>query len=303
MFFRLLTISFLCFSSLVNAANPSLNTAEQTLYDLVNTYRQQNGLPSIPISPALTQVARTHVADLNQNTPTGSCNLHSWSNQGNWSGCCYTGNDTAQCMWNKPREISSYQGTGYENAYMTTAKVTPENALSAWQQSTGHNEVILNLGIWENISWKAIGVALENNHAVLWFGEESDNSQFDNNSATNTTTTSNTIATTDNNTAQCAMPFLNPDFSIHLPSVFFANTVYGFDLNYIGNSAFKLNPNTVTIQPQAPSICDAQLSNAGRLSISEIELFTGDKVDNIILNWVPQFPNSSAEDIIFVLDY
>ena len=294
MFFRLASISLLCFSSLINAANPSLNTAEQTLYDLVNSYRQQNGLPAIPISAALTQVARTHVADLNQNTPSGSCNLHSWSNQGNWSGCCYTGNDTAQCMWNKPREISSYEGTGYENAYMTTAGVTPENALTAWQNSTGHNQVILNLSIWANVSWQAIGIALENNYAVLWFGEETDSSQFDN---SNNSPTNNTNITT-----PCSPPFLNSDFSIHLPAVTFTNKLYSFNLNYINNGAFKLDSNSITIQSQAASACDAQLSDVGRLFIPEIELFTGDKVNDIVLNWNPNFPGSDNNSIIFVLE-
>ena len=49
--------------------------------DVINRYRQEQGLPAIPISVSLTLVAEAHVKDLQAANPvTGSCNLHSWSN-------------------------------------------------------------------------------------------------------------------------------------------------------------------------------------------------------------------------------
>ena len=102
------------------------------------------------------------------------CNLHSWSNQGMWTACCYTADHAqAQCMWDKPRELTTYPGNGYENAafgYATTA-----GAMAGWKASPGHNDVMLNLGTWTNTTWLAVGAAFQpNGYAVLWFGEVTD---------------------------------------------------------------------------------------------------------------------------------
>jgi len=48
-------------------------------------------------------------------------------------------------------------------------------ALKLWIESNGHNNVMLNKGIWRKISFKGIGVGLCGNYAVVWFGEYSDN--------------------------------------------------------------------------------------------------------------------------------
>lgn len=282
MFYRLLAIATFCWSQGLWAANPSLNAEEQALYEQLNAYRQQNGLTAIPISPALTQVARAHVSDLNQNPPTGSCNLHSWSAQGSWNSCCYTGNDTAQCMWDKPREISGYQGNGFETAYMNSGVVNADNALSAWKSSTAHNDVLLNVGIWQYMAWNAVGIGLAQHYAVLWFGTQTDNSQFDSNST------------------QCPVTTVNAQFSAHLPAVTWSGAVYHADLEYIGGAAFQLNPATLGANAQSPSACDAQLSNTGRLSIPQLLLSTGEQLNNIILQWQPNFPNH-VNDTVFIL--
>jgi len=68
------------------------------------------------------QVAVLHTLDMNANGAIqGTCNMHSWSDQGFglWNGCCYTPDHAqAQCMWDKPRQISGgvFTGNGYENA-------------------------------------------------------------------------------------------------------------------------------------------------------------------------------------------
>ena len=63
-------------------------------------------------------VAEAHVQDLSYNQPVGGqCNMHSWSDRGSWSGCCYTDDHAAsQCMWDKPRELTRYPGNGFEIA-------------------------------------------------------------------------------------------------------------------------------------------------------------------------------------------
>lgn len=145
-----------------------------TLIDLVNAYRAENGLPAIPASSSLCTVAATHTRDLAEHHPdTGSCNLHSWSDQGSWTPCCYTPDHAqATCMWNKPRELSSYPGNGYENAF--AGSDDPATALEAWKHSAGHNAVILNQDIWADHPWGALGADIHGGYAVLWFGEEPD---------------------------------------------------------------------------------------------------------------------------------
>ncbi len=146
------------------------------LVDLVNAYRAENGLPAIPASPSLCTVATTHVHDLADNGPhlqPGGCNLHSWSDQGSWSPCCYTPDHAqAQCMWDKPSELSVYPGYGYENA--ASGVSSPAQGLAAWKSSPPHNEVILNLGIWANHPWQALGADVHQGFSVLWFGEQVD---------------------------------------------------------------------------------------------------------------------------------
>ena len=143
------------------------------LIRLVNEYRATNSLPAIPASPSLCRVASAHTRDLAANPPEGSCNLHSWSTEGSWGACCYTADHAAaQCMWDKPRELTDYPGNGYENAYRGSND--PRAALSGWMGSGGHNDVILNRGIWATHPWLAIGADIHEGYAVLWFGEQND---------------------------------------------------------------------------------------------------------------------------------
>lgn len=158
--------------------NSSLNEPEQELYRRIMEYRKEKGLPAIALSPALNLVAKTHVKDLSENNPIGGgCNLHSWSSKGNWTACCYTPDHArADCIWKKPRELTSYTGNGYEIAHYSSAGATPSSALEGWKRSSGHNEVMINGGRWAALNWKAIGIAIYKEYAVVWFGEEEDKS-------------------------------------------------------------------------------------------------------------------------------
>jgi uncharacterized protein YkwD len=152
-------------------------TPAERLASLVNEYRGEQSLHSIPISPSLTQVAEAHVKDLERNRPVGACNGHSWSPAGDWSACCYTADHAqAKCMWDKPREITrgAYKGAGFEIFYWTGGRATPEGALSSWKSSPGHHGVILNHGVWSTSRWQAVGVAISEHYAVIWFGQEPD---------------------------------------------------------------------------------------------------------------------------------
>jgi uncharacterized protein YkwD len=158
-----------------------LSKGEADLAILINKYRAEYRLSPIPLSASLSEVARIHCQDLaTSDAYQGNCNLHSWSDKGKWSSCCYTPDHKhAACMWNKPRELTSYPGDGFEIAYFTTATYEPagklaEEILKAWKGSPLHNEIIINQGKWRSENWKAMGVGIWNGYATVWFGREDD---------------------------------------------------------------------------------------------------------------------------------
>jgi uncharacterized protein YkwD len=152
-----------------------LSSEEKRLYDLIMAYRKSKKLKSIPFSGQLTKVAQEHVRDLAANYDyenRGECNPHSWSDKGTWTPCCYTGDPAkAACMWNKPKEIAGYDSEGYEIAYFSSGGASAVEGLEGWKKSSGHNPVIVNSGIWSKIEWKAVGIGIYEQYAVVWFGE------------------------------------------------------------------------------------------------------------------------------------
>jgi hypothetical protein len=181
--FSIVMLVFIQLSFLGQTEKSILSLEEQKLYDLIMEYRKSKGLKSIPLSNSLTFVAQTHSRDLSENKPDlkSKCNAHSWSDQGEWSSCCYTSDHKqASCMWDKPKELTSYKGTGYEISVGSSDPrfsdfiCTPEYALKSWQGSFHHNNVIVNKGIWAEDEWKAMGIGLYKGFAVIWFGKLSD---------------------------------------------------------------------------------------------------------------------------------
>lgn len=159
----------------------SLSAVEKSLYLKIMEYRAQQGLAAITLSSSLTYVAQTHAVDLANNHPNvGYCNLHSWSESRNWKRCCYTpDHKNAPCMWNKPRELTSYPGDGYEIAFYTNARFTDPDEYAAvilegWKKSPGHNAMISNKGLWRKSTWNAIGIGVYKGFACVWFGKEAD---------------------------------------------------------------------------------------------------------------------------------
>jgi len=158
-----------------------LTETEQHLARLINEYRSKKGLPAIELSASLSYVAKIHSRDLEENhTHSGRCNLHSWSKSNVWSACCYTSDHKrAECMWNKPRELTSYKGDGYEIAYYNSRPPDDpleyaEDILKSWQGSPAHHMVIINRGIWRNVTWKAMGIGICKEYVTVWFGKEPD---------------------------------------------------------------------------------------------------------------------------------
>ena len=155
-----------------------LTPEEALLYSMIMDYRKERGLPAIPISEKLTTVAKAHAVDLVENyefDPANKCNPHSWSKKGKWSPCCYTSDHAkASCMWEKPKEIAAYEGSGYEIVYYSSAGATAKEGLAGWKISPGHNPLLINDGIWKSIQWKAIGIAIYKEYGMVWFGDRPD---------------------------------------------------------------------------------------------------------------------------------
>ena len=158
----------------------TLTPDEKKLANLINDYRESKGLKRLPISKSLTEVARTHVKDSNLHSPENgkdkrgiACNGHSWSDNGNWTPVCYTSDHLyAELAWSKPRELTVYQGNGYEISYWHSRKATPQIALNAWKNSPGHNAVLIGEQNWSSLN--VMGVAIYGNYSHVWFGREDD---------------------------------------------------------------------------------------------------------------------------------
>ncbi len=157
-------------------ATGTMTASEQQLFDLINNYRAQSGLPAVPYSRKLTLVAQTHARD-SVNFPPANGNMHSWSNNGNWTGGAFDNANNASwpIMWNKPNEIAGYPSNGFEiSAGQGGSTITPAQALQLWQTSSGHNTVILNQGTWQGFRWQAMGVGIYRGIAHVWFGTDPD---------------------------------------------------------------------------------------------------------------------------------
>ncbi|MDA3930875.1 MAG: CAP domain-containing protein [Prolixibacteraceae bacterium] len=149
---------------------------EKSLIETINDYREEKNLYTISESPALNTVAEIHINDLIENyTINEECNLHSWSENEDWSSCCYSNDQAnADCMWVKPAELTNYTGYGYEIAVYSSNGMDKDVALNLWINSEAHHNLIINKGIWKDVEWKAIGAAVKGNYALIWFGEEAD---------------------------------------------------------------------------------------------------------------------------------
>jgi hypothetical protein len=156
------------------------SSKEEALISQIHSYRAERGLPRIPVSTSLTQVARAHARDLARYEPhkethfgKTQCTLHSWSVRGPWSTCCAEpDSDGTSCMQDKPKELSLYTGQGVEIAVQDVKSV--EEALSAWASRQRDSSILENEGTWSGVEWQALGVGVFEGYAVAWFGSEPD---------------------------------------------------------------------------------------------------------------------------------
>ena len=156
--------------TITTCSGDEVSAEEKRLYNMVNGYRDQYDLPSIPLSKSLSLVANRHVQDLHKNIGELT---HAWSN------CDYEAgvSKTYPCMWKAPQRLgTTYTGYGFENAHGGTGGylANADTSLSSWKSSKPHNAVILNQGIWQEHPWNALGVGIYQGYAVLWFGKKFD---------------------------------------------------------------------------------------------------------------------------------
>lgn len=82
-------------------------------------------------------------------------------------------------MWQKPSELTSMKATGFEITIGQPGEVTgvvldTNRAIAAWESSPLHNDVILNRGQWEKLTWRAMGAGIIDSHACAWFSDQPD---------------------------------------------------------------------------------------------------------------------------------
>ena len=145
------------------------SAAEKDLLDIVNKYRVANGRPVLSLSASLSKLGNRRMLDLRQNLKRIT---HSWSN------CPYEMADekTWPCLIDSPKRLNSgYDGQGYETLYYTsTGSASPGAAVDAWKKSSLHSSIILNQGMFQNMSWDEVGIAIDGQYAALWFGYRGD---------------------------------------------------------------------------------------------------------------------------------
>ncbi len=146
-------------------AGDAVSIDEKALFELVAEYRASQKLPSSNLSLSLSKLANRHLIDITTNLKAFT---HSWSD------CAYDIKDekTWHCITDSPKRLNSgYNGQGYETLYVTTElKANIKTVLDAWKKSTIHNSIITNQGMFKDLVWEEIGVAVNGNYACLWFG-------------------------------------------------------------------------------------------------------------------------------------
>ncbi len=153
-----------------------LNGKERLLTEKINELRMQYGKKVVPLSKSLTYVAKLHIEDLAKNRPdTSICNLSSWSDKGNWTPCCYNKYVVNHdCMWKKPKELTNYIYRGYEIAVYFQDSISIDSLEALWFDSKKVLDFILTQGDWSKKTWRAMGVAVNDNYVSIWFGQRAD---------------------------------------------------------------------------------------------------------------------------------
>lgn len=153
-----------------------INTNEIELFNQLNQLIDEYGKTELELSASLSYVANIHVNDLFTNRPdTSVCNLSSWSGNGDWTACCHNPYVPQQdCMWDKPKELTTYPYRGYELVSYFEDDFTIDSVMKLWSTSKNVLDMILTEGNFKKKKWICMGVGINSNYVSVWFGQRSD---------------------------------------------------------------------------------------------------------------------------------
>jgi hypothetical protein len=80
-------------------------------------------------------------------------------------------------VWDKPRELTKYPSKAYEIVYWENTPLEKDTIIMVWKTEEYFNNFLLNSGKWQGKQWQAIGLAVYENYACAWFGEDPDPEQ------------------------------------------------------------------------------------------------------------------------------
>lgn len=149
---------------------------EVKLFNQLNQLIDEYGKSELQWSASLSYVARVHTDDLLNNRPdTSVCNLSSWSDKGDWTACCHNPYVPQQdCMWDKPKEITTYPYRGYELVSFFEDGFNPDSVMQLWTTSKQVLDMILTEGNFKKKKWVCMGVGMNKNYVSVWFGQRAD---------------------------------------------------------------------------------------------------------------------------------
>ena len=153
-----------------------ISPEERTLFDAINTLLADYDKKPLKLSASLSYVARLHVDDLLKNRPdTSVCNLSSWSDKGTWTPCCYNKYvRDPDCMWKKPKELTTYPYRGYELAGYFEDEFTPDSVIALWASQKEVLDMLLTNGNYSKKTWVVMGIGMNSHYVSVWFGQRPD---------------------------------------------------------------------------------------------------------------------------------
>ncbi len=154
-----------------------ISAEDNKLYESINLFLIENGQKELSLSKSLSYVANLHITDLIQNHPdTSICNLSSWSNNGNWTSCCYQKYVPNQdCMWDKPKELTNFKYRGYELALFFEEEFNSDTVMQLLLSSNAVIDMLLTKGYYSKKKWVCMGLAINKEYASIWFAQRADN--------------------------------------------------------------------------------------------------------------------------------
>lgn len=153
-----------------------LSLDEKNLYNAINTLLTEYDQKTVKLSASLSYVAKLHVNDLLVNKPdTSVCNLSSWSDKGDWTPCCHNPYVPQQdCMWDKPKELTSYPYRGYELVAYFEDDFNVDSVINLWSSSKSVLDMLLTRGNFSEKKWVCMGAGINERYVSVWFGQRPD---------------------------------------------------------------------------------------------------------------------------------